>query len=78
MRHNLYVLITHAYILCIFNAVFYALPIIGCVIPGFIAFDSVTIMTSNIILYCIWFVVALNALVMTVAKYEDKKARGTK
>ena len=66
-----------SYTLCLINAAFYALPIIGLFIPGMINFETEQIKAASIILYCTWFVLSLNAFIMTVAKYKDKAARGS-
>lgn len=67
---------TASYCLCGVNVFFYLLPVIGCLLPGVITFADNTLKASSIILYCTWLVLALNALIMTVAKYKDKASRG--
>lgn len=62
-------------ILCTINAVFYAIPVIGCAIPTMITYTKPQIQASSIILYCSWFVLSLNTLIMTLAKYYDKQIR---
>ncbi len=64
-----------SYALCAFNVLVYVLPLIGGFIPGLISFESESVQVSNILLYAIWLIVALNAFVMTVAKYTDKSIR---
>ena len=67
-----------SYILCGINVVFYLLPILGVIIPGIVTFENSDLMRSNVVLYCIWLIMALNAFVMTAAKYTDKAMRGSK
>ena len=67
---------TAAYTLCGVNVLFYLLPVLGALIPGILTFDSPQLRASSMFLYCTWLVLALNALLMTVAKYADKSARG--
>lgn len=64
--------------LCIAGVVCYALPLAGCAVPGFMPFDTPVLWLSCLILFASHFVLALNALIMTLAKYKDKEMRGTK
>lgn len=63
--------------LCAVSAAIYLVPLIGIWIPGTVDFATDAAKTANILLYVVWFAQACNALLMTLAKYMDKAARGT-
>lgn len=69
-----------SYAICAVNVIFYALPVLAVLLPDMeiISFESPEIKYASIILYCTWLVLALNAFIMTMAKYTDKARRGTK